>query len=230
MADVLLTTILLKNKVCAKPSCRNFYICHLNLKKMKYKEIVAVSGLSGLFQLLSSKSDGGIVRSLDDKTTRFISSRIHQFTPLESIEVFTTGENITLSELFKAMQDKEDSIKIPTDKASDPKALKEYFTKVYPEMDHEKVYVSDMKKMVKWYGILKLNDLLHFEEVIEEDSSNVKEQAETITSTLIPAKTEVPPAKEKKTASSKTKKKEDPSVKKTAPEKETGTRKNKSAK
>jgi len=56
---------------------------------MEYGKLVAVTGLPGLFELMSSKSDGGIVRSLDDKSTKFVSTRIHQFSHLESIEVYT---------------------------------------------------------------------------------------------------------------------------------------------
>jgi hypothetical protein len=56
---------------------------------MEYSKIVAVTGLPGLYELLNSKTDGAIVRSLDDKSTKFVSSRIHNFSQLESIEVFT---------------------------------------------------------------------------------------------------------------------------------------------
>lgn len=134
---------------------------------MEYKEIVSVTGEPGLFQLLSSKSDGAIVRSLDGKTTRFVPSRNHNFTPLESIEVFTTGENVPLSEVFKTMQEKEaDNPVIEVGK--DTAEIKQYFEKVYPELDKDRVYMSDMKKMLKWYPILKENDLLNFEEDTEE--------------------------------------------------------------
>ncbi len=64
---------------------------------MQYREIVAVTGLGGLFQLVASKQDGAIVRSLGrQEYKRFVSSRVHNFTPLESIEVFTTGDNVNL--------------------------------------------------------------------------------------------------------------------------------------
>ena len=59
---------------------------------MDYNKIVSVSGLSGLFELLSSKSDGAVVRSLEDNTTKFVSTRQHNFSHLESIEVFTVKE------------------------------------------------------------------------------------------------------------------------------------------
>ena len=132
---------------------------------MQYREIVAVTGLGGLFQLIASKQDGAIVRSLEDKSTRFVSSRIHNFTPLESIEVFTTGDNVNLAEVFKAMQEQEAKT-APIDAKADNNAIKAYFKSVFPTFDEERV--SDMKKMVKWYSILKSNDLLRFDEVAEE--------------------------------------------------------------
>ena len=134
---------------------------------MQYREIVAVTGLGGLFQLIASKQDGAIVRSLEDKSTRFVSSRIHNFTPLESIEVFTTGENVNLAEVFKAMQEQDGKTAL-VDAKADNNAVKAYFKSVFPEFDEERVYVSDMKKMVKWYTILKNNDLLKFDEQAEE--------------------------------------------------------------
>ncbi|MBS1975157.1 MAG: DUF5606 domain-containing protein, partial [Bacteroidetes bacterium] len=71
---------------------------------MEYNKIVAVTGLPGLFELLTSKADGAIVRSLEDKSTKFISSRIHNFSHLESIEVFTKRENVNLVNVLKAME------------------------------------------------------------------------------------------------------------------------------
>ncbi|GAA0529596.1 DUF5606 family protein [Chitinophaga japonensis] len=143
---------------------------------MQYREIVAVTGLGGLFQLIASKQDGAIVRSLEDKSTRFVSSRVHNFTPLESIEVFTTGDNVNLAAVFKAMQEKE--TEFPLADARDNNAIKAYFRNVYPTFDEEKVYVSDMKKMVKWYAILKANDLLKFDEILA-DGEEAAEAAET---------------------------------------------------
>jgi hypothetical protein len=73
-------------------------IIHIN---MEYNKIIAVTGLPGLYELLSSKSDGAIVRSLDDKTTRFVASRIHNFSHLESIEVYTVRDNVNLVDILK---------------------------------------------------------------------------------------------------------------------------------
>ena len=118
---------------------------------MSYNKMVSVTGLGGLYELVSSKADGGIVRSLEDKSTRFVSNRVHNFSHLESIEVYTTAENVNLVDVFTAMQANEEAL--PGAKA-DNKAIKAYFEKVYPTMDFERVYGSDMKKMVKWFEIL----------------------------------------------------------------------------
>lgn len=118
---------------------------------MEYNRLISVTGFSGLFELVSSKNDGAIVRSLDDNTTKFVSSRMHQFSHLESIEVYTVEDNVNLSEIFLAMQASSEAL--PSEK--DNKAIKAYFEKVYPNMDFERVYNSDMKKMVRWFGIIK---------------------------------------------------------------------------
>lgn len=122
---------------------------------MEYNKLVAVSGLSGLFELISSKADGGLVRSLEDKTTKFVSNRVHAFSHLESIEVFTNDENVNLSDVFLAMKGSREAMP----DANDAKAIKAYFQKVFPAMDFERVYGSDMKKMVKWYDILIKNNI-----------------------------------------------------------------------
>ena len=116
--------------------------------------MVSVTGLGGLYELVSSKADGGLVRSLEDKSTKFVSNRVHQFSHLESIEVYTSGENVNLVDVFTAMQSSKEAL--PDGKA-DGKAIKAYFEKVYPEMDFERVYGSNMKKMVKWFTQLTAN-------------------------------------------------------------------------
>ncbi len=122
---------------------------------MEYNKLISVTGMSGLFEMLSSNNDGAIVKSLEDNTTKFVSSRIHNFSHLESIEVYTIRENVNLAEVFKAMETSKEAL--PSDK--DAAAVKAYFEKVYPDMDFERVYASDMKKMVKWFGVLKSNNI-----------------------------------------------------------------------
>ena len=118
---------------------------------MEYSKLISVTGLGGLFELVASKADGAIVRSLEDKSTKFISSRQHSFSHLESIEVYTQRENVNLIEVLKAMEASGEPL--PSEK--DAAAIKKYFQKVYPDMDFDRVYASDMKKMVKWFSLVK---------------------------------------------------------------------------
>ncbi len=164
---------------------------------MQYREIVSVTGLSGLYQLLTTKSDGAIVRNIGDKTTKFISARQHNVTPLESIEVYTTSDNVRLHNVFQSMQQNEATTPLADPKASND-VIKGYFRVVFPDFDEERVYVSDMKKMLKWYELLKANDLLNFE-VAAEGAPAAEE-------TAAPAE-EAPAAEEKPTKKAAAKKK-----------------------
>lgn len=138
---------------------------------MEYSKLVAVTGLPGLFELLSSKTDGAIVRSLEDKSTRFVSTRIHNFSHLESIEVYTVRDNVNLVDIFTAMDSAGE--KMPDEK--DAAAVRSYFGKVYPDMDFDRVYASDMKKMVKWFAILKAANVeIKLSEIPEEEEEVVE--------------------------------------------------------
>jgi len=142
---------------------------------MEYSKLVAVTGLPGLYELINSKNDGAIVRSLDDNSTKFASSRIHNFSHLESIEVFTTTDNVNLVEVFHAMEKADGSL--PDTK--DNSAIKKYFEKAYPDLDFERVYPSDLKKMIKWFESLKKNKIeIKLSEPVEEPEETVEEEPE----------------------------------------------------
>jgi hypothetical protein len=156
---------------------QNPYFCLPSKISMEYREIVAVTGIGGLFQLMATKADGAIVRNLADKTTKFISARLHNVTPLESIEIYTTGDNVRLHEVFEMMKNSNTPVADP--KKTDDKGIKAYFKGIFPEFDEERVYVSDMKKMLKWFELLKANDLLNFE--MYKQQENGEEAAEEVT-------------------------------------------------
>lgn len=176
---------------------------------MEYGKLIAVTGMPGLYELVSSKTDGAIVRSLDDNSTKFASTRQHQFSHLESIEVYTVRENVNLTDILKAME--ADGGKLPDEK--DAKAIKAYFEKVYPDLDFERVYTSDMKKMVKWYSIIKAKNIeIKLTEQPEEEVAEVEEKSEPVKKKAkTEAGTEEKPVK-------KTAKKEEPKAEKKAVE------------
>ena len=179
---------------------------------MEYGKIIAVTGMPGLYEMLSSKGDGAIVRSLDDQSTKFVSGRVHNFTHLESIEVYTEKENVNLVEVLNAM--KSSNEKFPDEK--DGKAITAYFQKVYPQLDFDRVYTSDMKKMIKWLEVLKRNNV---EIKISEPEPEPEVEEEPVEETPVekaPKKKEVKGVKEVK----EVKEEKKPATKKAAPKKE----------
>jgi hypothetical protein len=132
---------------------------------MEYSKLIAVTGLSSLYEIFGKKGDGILVRSLEDKSVKYVSSRSNTFSQLESIEVFTIRENVRLAKVFLAMEASEETLP----DANDPKATKEYFTKVYPDLDFDRVYASDMKKMVRWYKLIKQYEITI--ELVEEEET-----------------------------------------------------------
>jgi len=151
--------------------------------------MIAISGMPGLFELVSSKNEGAVVKSLEDQTVKFVSSRVHNFSHLESIEIYTTQDNVNLIDVLKAMEASSEAL--PADK--DGAAVKAYMEKVYPDMDFERVYSSDMKKMVKWYNILKANEveIKITETPAEEEETQPEAEAEVIATEPITETAEV---------------------------------------
>ena len=166
---------------------------------MEYGKIIAVPGLTGLLELLSSKNDGAIVRSLEDKSTKFVSSRVHNFSHLESIEVFTVKDNVNLAEVFQAME--KSGTALPDLK--DNKALKAYFEGVYPDLDFERVYTSDLKKMVKWYSVLKENEVEIKVRSAEEEPAEEAQAEASAEITEVPVEAVAEEVKPKKAAKKK---------------------------
>ncbi len=180
---------------------------------MEYSKIIAVSGLPGLHELISSKNDGAIVRSLDDKATKFVSSRIHNFSHLESIEIYTVRDNVNLVDILLAMEKSNAALPDTKDNA----AIKKYFETAYPDLDFERVYTSDMKKIIKWFEILQKNKI-----EIKLSEPVAEETAEEITPEETPAPAKAKPAA--KTTKAAKEEKEEP-VAEEAPKKKAAPKK-----
>ena len=130
---------------------------------MSLEKLIAVTGMSGIQKLIANRTNGLIVEELGTGKRKFVPSRGHQFTPLESIGVFTDdGETIELKKVFEAMLNLQAS-NPPIDPESSSKDLHEYFAQVLPTYDRDKVKISDIKKMIKWFGILQAQGILSLE-------------------------------------------------------------------
>lgn len=138
---------------------------------VKIDNIISVSTKSSLFKMVSSKSNGLILQDLDNGKTNFYSSRTFQFSPLESIGIYTLSDNIPLKEVYERFLNAETETDIPEEKNSDTD-LKSFFEKVIPEYDRYRVHIRDMKKCLKWYRKLKQLALIQQDNQESEDHLN----------------------------------------------------------
>ncbi|MBK8518813.1 MAG: DUF5606 domain-containing protein [Saprospiraceae bacterium] len=120
---------------------------------MNIKNIVAVRGLPGLYKLVSTKTNGLIVSDPDTGKTRFCSVRQHQFTPMETVAVYTETDTIEIAKVFQTMLDMLTDTPIPASNASHTD-LQKYFNLILPDYDRDRVFHSDMKKIIKWFNFL----------------------------------------------------------------------------
>jgi len=142
---------------------------------MNLENLIAVSGLPGLYKMAANRSNGLIVEDIKTGKRRFASARKHQFTPLESIAIYTDdGESTELRMVFRNMkQQMEDNPPVSAGAKSDE--LHEYFTDVLPNYDRDRVSSGDIKKVIKWFNYLKESDLLSDEENDEPTSADEEE-------------------------------------------------------
>ncbi len=147
---------------------------------MSFSEILAVSKLPGLYQMHKHRADGLIVKSLQEDKVFFAASRAHSFTPLDNITIYTSDEPMELLEVMLKIKEKKSSITLPNPKA-DPAELKKFFSSVIPNYDEERVYVSDIQKIVKWYNLLAEKDLIKPAESIADAATSSESALESIT-------------------------------------------------
>lgn len=122
---------------------------------MKFSEIVSISGLPGLKRVMGQRQDGLIISELDGSSKKFIPSRKHLFSPLESISIYTYEDSVPLLDIFLKMKDT-----TPVDANSNAEVLRDFLGTILPEFDRERVHVTDIKKLIKWFHILQENDLI----------------------------------------------------------------------
>lgn len=129
---------------------------------MKFSEIVSITGVSGLKRVVGQRQDGLIVSDLDGNNKKFIPSRKHLFSPLESISIYTYDDSTPLLDVMLKMKDT-----TPVDANSDAETLRTYLGTVLPDFDRDRVHVTDIKKLIKWFHILQGFDLIQAPEVSE---------------------------------------------------------------
>ncbi|MBK7872475.1 MAG: DUF5606 domain-containing protein [Saprospiraceae bacterium] len=130
---------------------------------MNLEKIIAVTGMSGLYRMAANRANGLIVEELDSGKRKFAPARKHQFTPLESIGIYTdNGDTTDLKNVFSSMLAKLDEHP-PVNADVSAKEVHEYFGKILPNYDRDKVSTGDIKKIVKWFAILQEQGMLSSE-------------------------------------------------------------------
>lgn len=152
-----------------------YYLCSQIQKNMNLEKLVAVSGLPGLYRMTGNRGNGVIVEDLDNGKSKFASMRKHQFTPLESIAIYTDNDSVALSKVFRNMlEQKADNP--PADANGKVEDIKEYFADVVPDYDRDQVHLSDMKKVIKWFNFLDARNLLSLDDDAPAEEDNKEEE------------------------------------------------------
>lgn len=141
--------------------------------EVKFKELLAISGYSGLFRFISQGRQGVIVESLTDGKRTLIpaSARV---SAIADIAVFTQADEVPLKDVLKKIEALENGGPAINTKSAD-KEIRSYFEKVLPEFDRDRVYTSDIKKIIGWYNLLQSKALL---EVLNQTDEEVKPEGE----------------------------------------------------
>lgn len=124
---------------------------------MDFKEIAAVSGKPGLFRILKPTRNGVVLESLDDKKDKLVISSNTRVSILKDISMYTltADGNKPLIEIMQKIKELFANA-LPVSPKSDDKDLRSFFEQVVPDFDKERVYTSDIKKLVNWYGIISV--------------------------------------------------------------------------
>ena len=137
---------------------------------MEFKDVLAISGMPGLYKYVAQSKNGIIVEGLADGR-RMNASATSRVSALSEISMYTEGEDIPLAEVFTRMYAYTEGKEALSHKESADK-LKAYFGEVLPEWDRERVHVSDIKKALSWFNILVAAGMTEFKlpEEVEEQA------------------------------------------------------------
>jgi len=139
---------------------------------MDLKNILSISGKSGLFKLIKQSHNGLIVESFETKRRIQVFASA-QISTLEDIAVFSEGGEIQLKEVFRNIYRKENGGASISHKSS-ANELKLYFEQILPAYDRDRVYVSDMKRVFKWYNALQAKGLVDLNEDTKDETEESK--------------------------------------------------------
>ncbi len=165
--------------------------------------IISIAGMSGLYKVIAQTKNGLIVESLIDKK-RVPAYATHKVSALEDVSIYSTGDDVPLKEVLQKIYDKEKGAECISHKAPEAE-LKTYFKSAFAEYDNERVYISDIKKVIMWYNILQKEGLLDKKEEKKEEVEKPKVKAGEETKKVTKPKAKATATKPLKTTNSKVK-------------------------
>jgi hypothetical protein len=142
---------------------------------MKISDVLAISGKPGLFKILASSPKNLVVESMIDGKRSSIPGSL-RVSSLSDITMYTTNEDVPLREILKSMFDKNKGKPALSHNAA-PQEVKDFIDSVVDNLDHGRVYASDLRKLVQWYNLLISQKALPFE--VEEEKKDDKEPTAT---------------------------------------------------
>ena len=143
------------------------------------ERILAISGKPGLFKLISRGKNNLIVETLDETHRRQPAFATDRITSLADIAMFTETDDIPLMDVLENIKKLEDGKKASiNEKKASGKELQDYFTKVLPEWDRDRVQNSHIKKLITWYNILIESGITDFKDETEEQQETKEEASE----------------------------------------------------
>ena len=138
---------------------------------MKISDVLAISGKPGLFKILASSPKNLVVESMIDGKRSSIPGSL-RVSSLSDITMYTTNEDVPLREILKSMFDKNKGKPALSHNAA-PQEVKDFIDSVVDNLDHGRVYASDLRKLVQWYDLLISQKALPFE--VEEEKKEDKD-------------------------------------------------------
>jgi hypothetical protein len=130
---------------------------------MALDKVLAIAGKPGLYKLVTQTRAGFLAESLIDSKKISVGAQ-QNVSVLSEIAIYTLSEEVPLLKVFKNISDKENGAQTSVGHKESKDKLEEYFFNVLPDYDEDRVYVSDIKKVISWYNTLQKNDLLDFSE------------------------------------------------------------------
>ncbi|WP_033960530.1 DUF5606 domain-containing protein [Psychroserpens jangbogonensis] len=141
---------------------------------MSLDKILSISGKPGLYKIIAQTRNGFVAESLIDQ--KKVNVNIHSnVSILSEIAVYTLTEELPLRKVLKKVMEKESGQQTSISHKDSKDSLEEYFFEVLPDYDEDRVYASDIKKIVQWYNLLQKHDML---DALEEDSEVVASEEE----------------------------------------------------